>query len=61
MSKELNEWQEENCRGCWFSREKQVGTGLPCCTFAFGLDMSDQGKCLTRREPTEKEKKRGER
>ncbi len=42
------EFQEANCRGCRFADDEKVGTGEPCCTYAFQLNVVE-GKCLTRR------------
>lgn len=46
-------FQNANCKGCRFADEKLVGTGEPCCTFAFTLDIQE-GKCYTRRGKEEK-------
>lgn len=45
-------FQEANCRGCRFADAELVGTGKPCCTYAFRLDIQE-GKCYTRREADE--------
>jgi len=53
--KELVEFQEANCRGCYFADEK-VGTGHPCCTYPSHLHIEGKQigtqppECLTRRE-----------
>jgi hypothetical protein len=50
--KEVNlvskEFQEQNCKGCYFANDAKVGTGKPCCTYASQLNI-ERGVCLTRR------------
>lgn len=45
----MSTFQLQNCRGCKFAAAELVGTGKPCCTYAFKLDIRE-GKCYTRRE-----------
>jgi hypothetical protein len=45
----LKDFQEVNCRECNFADKEKVGTGEPCCTYAFQLECSG-GICRTRRE-----------
>ena len=42
-------FQEKNCRGCYFADKKKVGTGEPCCSYGFRLEVKDD-RCLARRE-----------
>ena len=44
------------CADCRFANPSQLGKG-PCCTYAFKLDISDDGRCLTREPKEEKEEK----
>jgi hypothetical protein len=44
-------FQRMNCKGCKFADESKVGTGEPCCTYAFQLNV-DNDVCRTRREET---------
>ncbi len=46
---QLKGFQATNCKGCKFADKKKVGSGKPCCQYAFGLDVQGD-KCNTRRE-----------
>ena len=47
----MAEFQLNNCKGCYFADKPRVGTGEPCCQYAFRLDVTNKGtKCLTKRE-----------
>lgn len=45
----LKAFQNANCKGCKFADKSKVGTGEPCCQYAFKLDIKD-GICHTKRE-----------
>jgi len=52
--KELKDFQEANCRGCFYSDPEKVGTGGACCTFP-GMPRieyvhDENDRCLTRKE-----------
>jgi len=50
----LEEFQERNCRGCFYAEEEKVGTGRACCTYPQPLKLEDgryaPPKCLTRKD-----------
>lgn len=43
------EFQEENCRGCFYADAPLVGSGKPCCTKPTQIEVI-AGKCKSRRE-----------
>lgn len=49
INETLAEFQDRNCKGCFYANEKEVGTGRACCTWPQPLNL-EGGKCLTRKE-----------
>jgi len=47
---EVKEFQNKNCRGCFFAETIKVGTGEPCCTKPTPAKMRDAETCIDRRE-----------
>jgi len=45
----LREFQNRNCRGCFYADDKKVGSGMGCCTYPQPI-RHERGECLTRRE-----------
>lgn len=45
----FEDFQKANCTGCKFADKPMIGTGRPCCTYAFKLDHSG-GICHTKRQ-----------
>ena len=45
----LQDFQNRNCEGCKFADKPKIGTGTPCCQYAFRLDI-ENGICRTKRE-----------
>ncbi len=45
----LAEFQTANCgKGCRFANRAKVGTGLPCCYFAWGPIVVKEAVCYSR-------------
>lgn len=45
----LKQFQEVNCRGCFYADEDKVGTGQACCTHP-QVPQAEDARCLTRKE-----------
>lgn len=46
----MKDFQIRNCKGCRYADKEKIGTGEACCTFAFKLNINEDGKCLTRKD-----------
>lgn len=44
----LTEFQEGNCRGCFYADEEKVGSGLACCTYPHLIKL-EKGQCRSKR------------
>jgi ParB/RepB/Spo0J family partition protein len=43
--KTITEFQEMNCRGCNLANEKEIGTGVDCCTQRYNKKIGKDGSC----------------
>jgi hypothetical protein len=44
----LVDFQNRNCRGCFFDEDNKAGTGQACCTYNGAVELAD-GVCQVRR------------
>ena len=44
----LAEFQDRNCRGCFYADEEKVGSGQACCTYHQPIKL-EKGQCVSKR------------